>query len=214
MRLLRGDGIVVSDPVRIVLFDAEGRPLARSQRTRSLDLICDERRQMCRGYDRDTLEVLKLAPQRFRHDAEPVPLAGSRGDDDPIWELEAGAESWGFVQRAAGLPDILSALGRELVSPPGILAAASLASVCFLLFLPKFPRRIGPHNLRFKLLAVAVIVLDVVLVLVAAALALFGASLLGSSWLLLVVSALAGSATAKSFQIMLARSRRAVPAVA
>lgn len=214
MRLLHGDGIFVSDPVRIVLFNAEGRVLARSDRTRSLDLICDDRRQTCKGYDRDTLEILKLAPQQFRYDSEPMPLAGSRGDDDPIWALEAEAESWGFVRRAAALPDILSALGRELISPPGSLAAVSLASVCFLLFLRKFPRRMGPNNLRFKLLAAAMIVLDVVLVLVAAMLALLCAGILGSSWLLLIVSALAGSAAAKVLQILLARSRRTVSAVA
>lgn len=97
MRLLHGDGIIVSDPIRILVLDAEGRLLARSRQSQTLTMVC-EGGGRCRGVDLGAGAALELDPASFRSDGPLVPGLGDR-DRDGLWSLERGEEGWGFKAR-------------------------------------------------------------------------------------------------------------------
>lgn len=111
MRLLHGDGIFFADPVRVVVLDQNKRLLARSSKSRSMQLICRPQTLSCKGYDANRFTVLVLEPATFRSDPAIVP--GSGGDDDPIWGLESGDESWGFSSQLASPNEIFHGLYVE-----------------------------------------------------------------------------------------------------
>jgi hypothetical protein len=102
MRLLRGDGIVFSDPGRVLVVDAAGRLLARSPRFFLLVILCQPPRE-CRVVDLDKSHVLELDPATFRTGAV-VP-----SDPDLLWDFESGEASWGFQARDATFAELIEA---------------------------------------------------------------------------------------------------------
>jgi hypothetical protein len=112
IQMLVNDGLF-SDSVRIVVVGADGRALARSYQSRTIMLLCDRSRPICKGYDRDTLSVLKPEPSSFRRDGPIMDSALENDDGDPRWIAEGGKTTWGFIQRPAPLPMIVTALVME-----------------------------------------------------------------------------------------------------
>jgi hypothetical protein len=89
IRLLHGDGIMRSDPVRAVIIDAEGRALARSPQSYAMAIRCDAALR-CKAYDLNHFTVSEPDPKSFR------PGERISGVNEK-WTLEQGAQSWGFV---------------------------------------------------------------------------------------------------------------------
>lgn len=95
-RLLNGDGIFGPDPVRVIVLDAQGRLLARSQKSLSMAISCREEGH-CLIFDLTNDKVLDLDISTFRR-GDPVPgLADEQRNE--LWGLEDGEETWGFTPR-------------------------------------------------------------------------------------------------------------------
>jgi hypothetical protein len=129
MRLLHGDGIIAADPARVIVIGADGRLLARSDRSPAITLICEPSRRTCKGYNRNTLEVLKPDPSSFQREGPIVDGIGDGGDNDPRWGIEGGKESWGFSRRPAPLPMIVAALVTEASKELALFGFVTLAIV-------------------------------------------------------------------------------------
>jgi hypothetical protein len=97
IRLLHGDGILRSDPVRAIVVDAEGRALARSPQSYAMAIRCDGVRQ-CKVYDLNHLAVSTPDLTTFR-------VGGLISDENERWSLEGGSDSWGFATRRMSLDD-------------------------------------------------------------------------------------------------------------
>lgn len=130
MRLLRGDGIFLADPGRILVLDAEGRLQARSRHSVTMALLCDRALRSCRGYD--GISILTLDPASFRP-GEVVPgLADA--ERDGLWAFEAGNESWGFAIRRPSLAYRLRGeLALALSAPRTLVLLAVLGVVAAML---------------------------------------------------------------------------------
>lgn len=100
IRLLHGDGIVMSNPVRAVILDAQGRAVARSHQTHAMAIRCDGSRQ-CKAYDLNGFTVSTPEPESFRS-------GGLVSGVQERWELEQGAESWGFVTKRMSLGELVA----------------------------------------------------------------------------------------------------------
>jgi hypothetical protein len=119
MRLLRGDGIVFSDPGRVLVVDAAARLLARSPHFFLLVILCKPPRE-CRVVDLDKSRVFELDPATFRTGAV-VP-----SDPDLLWEFESGEASWGFGARDATFAELIEAnIAMAWQSPVDLLLLAT-----------------------------------------------------------------------------------------
>ena len=127
VRLLHGDGIVFTDPVRPLIIDAKGQLVARGLKAHSIVISCTED-QHCLIVDLWKERVYDLEPSSFRQGpAQPEVQDGDRTDD---WDLENGDESWGFTMREASTREILMAnlvLARRSVL--GLVIIAAFAGV-------------------------------------------------------------------------------------
>lgn len=110
MRLLHGDGIIIADPVRVVLLDARGWIVARSHDSHSMVIMCDAANR-CRVFDGEQSLMLDPDPTSFR------PRALDGGEAVNYWDSADGSESWGFDTRRASIRDnILGNLALALGS--------------------------------------------------------------------------------------------------
>lgn len=91
IRLLHGDGILLADPVRAMVLDDQGRPLARSSWSGAMTISCD-REHRCRVYDFTQLKRHEPDPASFRAEAG-LDLANE--DFGPV----RGQEGYGFASR-------------------------------------------------------------------------------------------------------------------
>jgi hypothetical protein len=129
-RLLNGDGIFGPDPVRVLLLDAGGRLLARSQKSVLMALSCTQ--GQCLIFDLYNNQVLDLEPSSFRQGA-PVPGAEERDD---LWHLEDGEETWGFARRNPTPGERLRSYGVLVQKSPLAIAINVLVGmVCALIIL-------------------------------------------------------------------------------
>jgi len=116
LRLLNGDGIVFTDPVRPLLVSSEGRLLARGTKAHSIAVSCDDNHR-CLIADLWNERVYELDPGSFRQGPmQPKVTDGDRTDD---WNLEGGDEAWGFTTRDATASELLQAnlaLAKECLS--------------------------------------------------------------------------------------------------
>jgi len=64
MRLLHGDGIIISDPVRAIVVGADGRLRARSVHTWAMVLMCP-RVDRCRAIDLHKNRAYEIEPVTF-----------------------------------------------------------------------------------------------------------------------------------------------------
>lgn len=137
MRLLRGDGIFLADPVRILALDREGRLLARSHRSDAMVLLCDRDRRSCRGYD--GAAVLTLDPASFRPgDAVPGLTDAERSK---LLPFEFGTESWGFTVGRAPLADtVRGEVALALETPRALALLVALGAVAAMLVPARMPR--------------------------------------------------------------------------
>lgn len=130
-RLLNGDGILGPDPVRVILIDSQGRLLARSHKSRSMALACQEEGR-CLIFDFSAGRMLDPEPSSFQQG----PFVPSRSDDERggLWELEDGVESWGFSHRDPSFREILLSY-RVIVSSklPEIIVNIIVGALCALL---------------------------------------------------------------------------------
>jgi hypothetical protein len=99
IRLLHGDGVILADPVRAMILDAQGRPLARSSWSFSMLLDCDGDHR-CRVFNFDRLLIHQPNPATFR--AEP---ALDLGNEDWMYRE---TEGHGFTTRRMTLSDLAS----------------------------------------------------------------------------------------------------------
>ncbi|TPG34875.1 hypothetical protein EAH89_30595 [Roseomonas nepalensis] len=147
MRLLKGDGILLADPVRILVLDRDGRLLARSHQSGAMVLLCDRDRRSCRGYD--GAAVLLLDPASFRHGQSVPGLTDA--ERSGLLAFETGDESWGFVIRRASLADRIraeAALARE--TPCALALLVALGVVAGLLIPARLPRAEDPAEPRWS----------------------------------------------------------------
>lgn len=200
---------MASDPVRLVLLDAGGQLLARSEKVRSLDIVCRRPKTSCWGYDRDTLEILKPVPPEFRYSGPSYQQAGSLTDSDPIWALEGDPESWGFVRQPAPVREILSALVQE--RPAALVGTAAFTALCFLTFLLRLPKRQDRRSTRFKVIALIVLASQALLGMLALGVALLNAALLETSFLALGIGGFSGFLLARCLHKLLKAMQGARP---
>ncbi|WP_133771240.1 hypothetical protein [Enterovirga rhinocerotis] len=102
MRIVYGDGIMFSDPSRVVLIGPDGRLLARSRRGRPMSLVCRDR--TCLGYDSRSFQSLEPDPTSFLVSG---PLVSPNDGQDDIWALDEGTDDVGFSRRIASPLEIL-----------------------------------------------------------------------------------------------------------
>ena len=135
-RLLKGDGIIGPDPVRVLLLDSQNRLLARSHKSLLMALSC-EADGRCLIIDLSNSKILDLAPGSFRQ-GEHIPDLGS--GSDVMWDLEQDEESWGFAPRTPTLRERLKSYGalvrKTLVGLVfnglvGIAVAQMIVGICF-----------------------------------------------------------------------------------
>lgn len=101
IRLLHGDGIIMSDPVRAIVVGADERLRARSAQTGAMILLCS-REHKCRAIDLHKDLAFEIDPATFRLGSE-IPI----GADWKLGAVEQGSESWGFRSRRATFVEIL-----------------------------------------------------------------------------------------------------------
>jgi hypothetical protein len=148
VRLLHGDGIFFTDPVRPVVVDAKGQLVARGLKARSIVISCNDEHE-CLIVDLWDERVYDLEPGSFRPGpVQPEVRDGDRTDD---WDLEDGDESWGFAMREASAREILKAnliLARQSVSGLVVIAVfAGLGAFCLV------PFRLNHQSQYVRLLA-------------------------------------------------------------
>ncbi len=97
LKLLYGDGIFISDPVRAVVVDRGGTLLAASPSSAALQIFCvnDDPQRQCLVYDELSLSVYQPAEAQWRDDG---PLAK---DGRPQRYPEDIAADFGFDRRTA-----------------------------------------------------------------------------------------------------------------
>jgi hypothetical protein len=138
VRLLHGDGIVYTDPVRPVIVDQQWRLVARGPKALSMIVSCkDEHR--CLIVDLWQSRVLELDPASFRQGPVQPAVTGNFTDH---WELESGDESWGFSSRDATFAEMWTAnwvMARERRN--GLILSAVLAALGVLFIIPISKRR-------------------------------------------------------------------------
>jgi hypothetical protein len=61
MRLFHGDGVIVADPVRLIVLDATGHLVGYSHESFPVSIICSEARK-CVGYDHPNGVILEFVP--------------------------------------------------------------------------------------------------------------------------------------------------------
>lgn len=148
VRLLHGDGIVFTDPVRPLIVDAKGQLIARGPKSRSIVISCNGDHR-CLIVDLWNERVYDLEPGSFRQG--PVQPAIRDGDATDDWDLEDGDESWGFTMREANARELLTAnlaLARQSVF--GLAMIAALAGIgAFALV----PFRLNHQSRRVRLFA-------------------------------------------------------------
>jgi hypothetical protein len=106
VRLIHGDGIVFTDPVRPLIINSKGQLVARGPKTRSIVLSCNTDHS-CFIIDLWSDHVYEPEMSSFRHGpVQPAVQSGDRTDD---WDLEDGDESWGFAMREASTRELLRA---------------------------------------------------------------------------------------------------------
>lgn len=134
VRLLHGDGIVFTDPVRPLIVSAEGQLVARGPKAHSIVISCTEDHR-CLIVDLWKERVYDLEPDSFRQG--PVQSAVKDGEVTNDWDLEEGDESWGFSMREANARELLMAnlvLARQSIF--GLAVIAALSSVGAFAILP------------------------------------------------------------------------------
>lgn len=165
IRLLHGDGVILADPVRVMILDAQGRPLARSPWAFAMFLDCD-RDHRCRAFNFDRLLVHQPNPAAFR--AEPaLDLAN---EDYSFRETEGH----GFTTRRMTPLDLVSGYAAYLTQHWIVSAIAVTTSglgILFILFVngsapPTTWRDKALHYLLFAVLGLAVMPIFMALTLV------------------------------------------------
>ncbi|WP_112663679.1 hypothetical protein [Microvirga flavescens] len=126
VRLLHGDGVIVTDPVRPILVDGKGRLIARGPKFYSLVVSCDAERH-CIIVDLWSVSTLTLDPASFREGAEQSTAQPRDRTDD--WALEGEVEDWGFSVREATSSEFWSAtLAQATMHIPFFLVLTGLAA--------------------------------------------------------------------------------------
>jgi hypothetical protein len=127
VRLLHGDGIFFTDPVRPLIVNSKGQLVARGPKAHSIVISCSGDRR-CLIVDLWEERVYDLEPGSFRQGpVQPAVRDGDRTDD---WDLEDDDENWGFAMREASARELLTAnlvLARRSVS--GLVMVAALAGI-------------------------------------------------------------------------------------
>lgn len=140
IRLLHGDGIFFSDPVRAIVIDEQGRPLARSSWSGAMIIACDGANR-CRVYD---LERWK------RHDPDPaafrVEAVFDRENED-FWPVP-GREGYGFAVRRMTPADFVRG-HAAYVAQNRLFSAVAFAVGAFAITLFLVGRRSAPRKTAF-----------------------------------------------------------------
>ncbi len=106
VRLLHGDGIFFTDPVRPLIVNSKGQLVARGPKARSIVISCKDNHH-CLIVDLWNGRVYDLEPGSFQQGPlQPAVQDGDRTDD---WNLEEGDESWGFTMRQASAREMMTA---------------------------------------------------------------------------------------------------------
>ena len=128
IRLLHGDGVILADPVRAIILDAQGRPLARSPWSHAMVLDCDRQRR-CRVFNFDRLQLHVPDPRAFRVE----PALDLPNEDFSFVETSGH----GFVTRHMSALEVASGYAAYLSQhwlAATVAAATSALAVLFGLF--------------------------------------------------------------------------------
>jgi hypothetical protein len=127
LRLIHGDGIVFTDPVRPLIINSQGYLVAKGPIARSIVISCSGDHR-CMIVDLWGARVYEPEPGSFRQGpAQPAVRSTDRTDD---WDLVGGDEAWGFTMRAASIQERATAnlvLARQSLS--GLVAIAVFAGL-------------------------------------------------------------------------------------
>lgn len=147
VRLLNGDGIFGPDPVRPIVVDRHRRLVARGPKAQAYTVSCN-RDHDCSIVDLSSGQALDLDPSTFRQGAlQPEAAPYDRTDD---WDLEDGADSWGFAPRKATFAEYwiasLSLAGERRIVIFLMVGLAALGSLFLVRFRSK-PAQPGSSSL-------------------------------------------------------------------
>jgi hypothetical protein len=165
IRLLHGDGVILSDPVRVMILDAQGRPLARSPWAFAMLLDCD-RDHRCRAFNFDRLLIHQPNPGTFRSET-----ALDLGNEDYSFRE---TEGHGFTTRRMTPLDLVSGYAAYLTQHWIVSAIAVTTSglgILLVLFVngsapPTTWRDKALHYFLFAVLGLAITPIFVALTLV------------------------------------------------
>jgi hypothetical protein len=181
IRLLHGDGIFLADPVRAMVLDEQGRPLARSSWSGSMTILCN-REHRCRVYDFTRL---------MRHEPDPASFRAEASLDLPneAFGPVRGSEGYEFTSRRMTMSDL--AFGHAAyIAQNRYQAAIAVAASAFVIMLilaagGRTPRRTAAQTaLYYFCMVVAAVLVAPVLALASLAVLVFGGMPL-LLWLLL-----------------------------
>lgn len=159
LKLWHGDGIVVSNPVRAVVVDAQGILLAASPVSVTLQIGCSGAwaQRQCIAYDSLTLIVYEPQPEMWNN------WGRLEENGRPNSYPEHMGEAFGFTRRPATIAEILRFEIAGLVQFwLTTLIAITWWTLFWLLVLPVFrrkPRRPGVVAISLRLFAGALLIL-------------------------------------------------------
>jgi hypothetical protein len=152
VRLINGDGIIFTDPVRPLIVNSKGQLLARGPKARSIVVSCNDD-DRCLIVDLWTERVYDLEPSSFQQGPmQPAVRSGDRTDD---WDLEDGEESWGFTMRDASARELLTA--NLALARQSVFGLAMIAALAGLGALALVPFRLNHESRWARLLARAIL---------------------------------------------------------
>lgn len=171
IRLLHGDGIFLADPVRAMVLDEQGRPLARSSWSGAMTIVCN-REHRCRVYDVTRLMRYEPDPASFRAEAS---LDLPNEDFGPV----RGGEGNGFTGRRMTMSDLAlghaAYIAQNRYSAGLAIAASAFVIMLILVSRTRSPRRTAARTaLYYFCMAIAAILIAPVLALASLAAVVFG----------------------------------------
>jgi hypothetical protein len=203
IRILHGDGIIVSDPMRSIVAGIDGRLLARTPHTQAMVILCS-REHRCRAFDLRRNLVFETEPATFRAG----PIVPIRDDErEYLGEIERGDQSWGFRPRPASLFEIVEANFAYAPSRAFNLALTAFRGVASLIIFAGLHRPRSTKRLN-RLLWTGGVMLRLTFAAIAIVIGFFFAGLFGSTNLLWLASTAAGAVAVLSL-VRLSQTYRA-----
>jgi len=189
VRLINGDGILFTDPVRPLIVNSSDQLLARGPKAHSIGISCTDD-DHCLIVDLWNERVYDLEPSSFRQG--PVQPAVRDDASTDNWDLEDGDESWGFTMREASARELLTA--NLALARQSVFGLATIAALAGLGAFALVPFRLDHRSRWARLLARAILsILGSMVFLFLLAVTFWSAMLAGLSFEIWLVPTLLGA---------------------